>query len=80
MSEWISETRCKELKEKALNYAKIFKETGDIKLNLEENLSQAEWYITLQLAQTYYNLMCNIIDRETAKQEQRDVFKYAMTL
>lgn len=66
-----------ELKQKAVEYAKRFCDDdyelkhGDIKTYNPE-----QWYIVLNLAQVYSNLMKNIITREQAKDEQAKVFDY----
>ena len=64
------------LKLKAVDYAKEFLKTGDIRLNLSENLNNKEWYIVVRLSQVYYNLMVKTITRDEAKKEQAEIFNF----
>lgn len=68
--------RVEQLKEMALNYAKTFEKTDEINLDFKETLNNAEWYIVLQLAQIYYNLIKKIITRQKAIEQQRNVFAF----
>lgn len=66
-----------EVKNKAFEYAKIFKETKSIDIDFKNSkYNQTEWYLVFALAQIYYNLMENIITREEAIKEQKQVFAF----
>ena len=65
------------VKEKAVSYAKEFKETGQIDIKFKKNeFSQEEWYLIVALAQVYYNLMVGVFTREKAKEEQKKAFNF----
>ena len=66
-----------DLKNKAVSYAKEFKETGQIDIKFKENeYSQEEWYLILGLSQVYYNLMQGVYTREKAIEEQKKTFAF----
>jgi hypothetical protein len=66
-----------ELKNKAVELAKEFKENEKCLANFElQNYSVPEWWVLVNLAQTYYNLMTNKITREQAQEEQNKAIKF----
>ena len=65
------------VKEKAVFYAKEFKETGQLDIKFKNNEhSHEEWYLIVALSQVYYNLMQGIYTREKAKEEQKRAFNF----
>jgi hypothetical protein len=66
-----------ELKNKAVELAKEFKENEKCLANFElQNYSVPEWWVLVNLAQVYYNLMTGKITREQAQEEQNKVIKF----
>lgn len=66
-----------EIKQKALEYAKEFKERESITFEFNDgSYSTKEWYMIITLACIYHNLMLNVYDREQAIQKQKEAFAF----
>jgi hypothetical protein len=66
-----------ELKNKAVELAKEFKENEKCISKLEvQNYTIPEWWVLVNLAQVYYNLMTGKITREQAQEEQNKAIKF----
>ena len=66
-----------ELKNKAVELAKEFKENEKCLANFElQNYSVPEWWVLVNLAQVYYNLMTGKITREQAQEGQNKAIKF----
>ena len=66
-----------EMKNKAVELAKEFKENEKCLENLElQNYTVPEWWVLVNLAQVYYNLMTGKITREQAQEEQNKAIKF----
>ena len=66
-----------ELKNKAVDLAKEFKENEECLSNLElQKYTVPEWWVLVNLAQVYYNLMTGKITREQAQEEQNKAIKF----
>lgn len=66
-----------ELKNKAVELAKEFKENEKCLANLEmQNYTVPEWWLLINLAQVYYNFMTGKFTREQAQEEQNKVIKF----
>ena len=66
-----------ELKNKAVELEKEFKENEKCLANFElQNYSVPEWWVLVNLAQVYYNLMTGKITREQAQEEQNKAIKF----
>jgi hypothetical protein len=65
------------MKNKAVELAKEFKENEKCLSNLElQNYTVPEWWVLVNLAQIYYNLMTGKITREQAQEEQNKAIKF----
>ena len=66
-----------EMKNKAVELAKEFKENEKCLSNLElQNYTISEWWLLINLAQVYYNLMTGQCTREQAKDGQNKAIKF----
>lgn len=66
-----------EMKNKAVELAKEFKEDENCLSNLElQNYTIPEWWLLISLAQVYYNLMTGKFTREQAREEQNKAIKF----
>ena len=66
-----------ELKNKAVELAKEFKENEKCLSSLEiQKYSVPEWWLLVNLAQVYYNLMTGKITREQAQEGQNKAIKF----
>ena len=65
-----------EVKNKAVELAKEFKENEKCLSNLElQNYTITEWWLLINLAQVYYNLMTGKFTREQAQAGQNKAIK-----
>ena len=66
-----------EIKNKAVELAKEFKQNEKSLANLEmQNYTIPEWWLLIKLAQVYYNLMTGMFTREQAREEQNKAIKF----
>lgn len=66
-----------ELKNKAVELAKEFKQNEKSLANLEmQNYTIPEWWLLIKLAQVYYNLMTGKFTREQAQEGQNKAIKF----
>ena len=66
-----------ELKNKAVELAKEFKQNEKCLSSLElQNYTIPEWWLLINLAQVYYNLMTGRFTREQAQEEQNKEIKF----
>lgn len=66
-----------ELKNKAVELAKEFKENEKSLENLEiQNYTIPEWWLLIKLAQVYYNFMTGKFTRAQAQEEQNKEIKF----
>ena len=66
-----------EMKNKAVEFAKEFKEDEKCLSNLEfQNYTISEWWLLINLAQVYYNLMTGKCTREQAQDGQNKAIKF----
>ena len=66
-----------EVKNKAVELAKEFKENEKYLSNLElQNYTITEWWLLINLAQVYYNLMTGKFTREQAQEGQNKAIKF----
>jgi hypothetical protein len=66
-----------EMKNKAVELAKEFKENEKCLSNLElQNYTVPEWWLLVNLAQVYYNLMIGKFTREQAQEGQNKAIKF----
>ena len=66
-----------EMKNKAVELAKEFKENEKCLSNLElQNYTIPEWWLLINLAQVYYNRMTGMFTREQAQEGQNKAIKF----
>lgn len=66
-----------ELKNKAVELAKEFKQNEKCLSSLElQNYTIPEWWLLINLAQVYYNLMTGRFTREQAQEGQNKAIKF----